>query len=289
MSPRAGRPPGSACRRASGEPRVASRSAGSGHDGHRLATTQRSKSVRSASTRRSPRGVPAVVLEGDRRLMQQFGHHRPGHRIDLFPLGLGEFGPLRPLPVQLRTTGLLGPGPEGGHHGGGVAGPGGYPVPLDLVGDDAVGLGHLLLAAGQGVGHRRPQHLHVEQDEPFEIGRRRFDVPGYTEVDHQQGLVGPTPVEGRLDHGAVDDGMGGTDGREHHVGRRPTALPGRPGSPRSPGRRRRREAGDHGLGPVGGAVGHDHAGRARPVSRAWATPSPISPAPTTSTRAPPGP
>ncbi len=148
----------SACHRASGEARVASRTACPGpHHQVVTSTGQRWNRVRSASTSRSPRGVPDASFRAIGGIVQQLGDHRLRHRVDLVPLAVVEGRLLLPATLELRPPHLVEPGPERGDDRGGVARPRRHPVALDRLGDDGRRRRHLLPPPGDGVGHGRPR------------------------------------------------------------------------------------------------------------------------------------
>ena len=133
-----------------------------------MARDYRSKRMRSASTSRSPRGVPAVSFRSIGRLVQHLGQRGPGGRVHVLPLLLAEVGQLGPVALELGHAQRLEAGPQRGDDRGGATLAAGGAVALDLVGDDGPGRHRLLLAVAQGLGHRGAQRVHVEQRDAVE-------------------------------------------------------------------------------------------------------------------------
>ena len=208
--------------------------------------------------------------------------------VDLFPLGVGEIGSPGPLAFEGGQAGLLDLGAQGRHDGGGVPGPGRHPVPLHLVGHDLAGPGHLVLAAGEGVFHGGPEDVHVEQHQAVRSAAEGSTFRGIPRSTTSRGSsAGRTATAAssmeRSMIGSVVPTEVNTTSDAASSAPRPSSVSARPGRPA------RRAVRHHGLDALGRPVG-DRPREAAPwPSRAWATPSPISPAPTTSTRAPSSP
>ena len=152
-----------------------------------------------------------------------------------------------------------------------------------------VGRRHLVLAAADGIGHRGPQRHPCRAAPGRQRGRVRLDIAGHAEVDHDQvrsaGPAVSAALEvraGRRSGASADRGEGHVDLRQEgdevvevagrHRCRRPRPATRRPASPTRSAVR----------------LAMTRCSTSRP-SRAWATPSPISPAPMMATRAPASP
>ena len=177
-----------------------------------MATPYRSKRMRSASTRRSPRGVPAVSFKSMVGSCSILAMTRPGGHIDLLPFGFAQVGQLGPMALELGLPQRLEPGPQRGDDRRRATLAAGRAETLDLVGDDRPGRHRLLLAVTQRPGDRRAQGVHVEQGDRRQRPDDRIDVARHAEVDHQHGAGHPGEV-GRREHVRL-----GGHGGEHDVG-----------------------------------------------------------------------
>ena len=194
--PGAARPTCSACQIASGDARVASRITSAHGEASSSSRSSRSYRSRRASARRSPWGVPAVVLSftvGSWSTLASSALVRPSTaacwRSSSPDEAAGEAG-------DLGLAEVLGPGVEGGDQRGGRTGRHLGAVALGLVVDDGVDGGDLpaaALDAGLGEG---AQVVDVEQRHARQLADRRVDVAGHGHVDHQE-RVGVAPLERR--------------------------------------------------------------------------------------------
>ena len=132
----------SACQRARGcpgSPGAGGRVTAARLHGRRQHRQGRSNRSRRTSAYRSPRGLPAAVLQPHRRLVQQLGDQALGDRFDRVALLVVEVVELAAVALELGLAHGLGPLVQPADERRDLAGGGQLGVAVDLVDDDAPG------------------------------------------------------------------------------------------------------------------------------------------------------
>ena len=159
-------------------------------------------------------GRAGGVLDGDGRLMQQFGDDAVGERLNSFELTRIEITESGPETIQLGAAHGLTVGMQRGDKRRDFAGSTHCTEPLDLFVDDGVHRSNFAPAFSQTGFGETTKIIHIEQGDTGKLSRRRIDVSGHSDVDNQD----RSTITGSHDPGEIrvlkDHGLSASTGHE---------------------------------------------------------------------------